>query len=660
MKAVLRICCVFASLIAGLNATVCLAGPLAFVGRMPYSIEMAYKATKIQMEFDLVANGSLPSPVPIVSCQLKGLPSWAQSPVAPSYSATCTYASGPVTTYTGVCDGNPIAPAKQPVFQNKPGSVCTMIVTVTGNPAASGTIDTKLYTPSFTMLLGSRRQSFVSDTFNFSAASGNATGVSRNIIFQSYCPADIYPGMAAGATQPAFMSNGANTLTTCTPGTNAGCYPGSTCVVTGSKNQCFWNVPTPSNSFKLAAYSGSGNPASTTFSVPVYDNGLQQQWSGNMAGRANCTSPGYNCAVSDCGSSSSNGGCPLGSGFSTKGPTTGNEITFQGGQGTSPTYLPKFAGLGIYKACGPTGPGSCNTQTQSLGVDFYDVSIINGVTVPYSIMPISNTTAPYNPIPPTYPTTKDPYSCSVVGNTQATTTLAASAWNFAPTNNPEDYVWVKYNASPGGCTAGGGGPDGCACSTGHTTCTGTGSKCGIAYNTAGSAGSFLSQICGSDEITSTNSETMTTFWTAYEICAVDPTSSVGTIFQCTTGGGDLAHCTGSYSVSCYTSGAPNTCCGCPGPGTSDLWSTILGVLVPSSSTCASTNTTWQVASLGINGAPVGPQPYVKWLKKACPTCYTYPYDDPNSTFTCGNGVASAPVYSNTANYLVTFCPQYAP
>jgi hypothetical protein len=647
------------ALITLVNTALCFAAPLAFVGRMPYSAEMAYKATQIQLEFDLVAN-SPKVPIPIQSCELPGLPHWAIAPKAPTFQATCTYASGPSKSYSGYCNGKPIPLDKQPVFQNKTGSVCTMFVTVSGNPVSSGKIDTKTYSPKFIMKLGSRRQSFISDEFKFSAASGKSTGKSRSIIFQSYCPADIYPAMAAGATQPAYMSSGKNTLATCTVSSNAGCYPGSTCVATGNKNQCFWKVPIPSNGFKLAAYSGTGTPHSTRFSVPVYDNGIQQQWSGNMAGRANCTTPGYQCAVSDCGSNAHNGSCPLGSGFSTKGPITGNEITFQGGEGTLPTLLPKFAGLAIYKACGPSGAGSCVVQTQALPVDFYDVSIINGVTIPYSITPVTNISPPYNPITPSAPPGPDPYSCSVAGNIQETTKLAASSWSFSP-NPSEDYIWVQYNPTPGaGCTVGGGGANGCACSTGHTTCTSANSKCGIAYNPGGNTGTYLKQICGPDVIAGAPGKPMTTYWTADEICAVDSTSSIGVLFQCTTTGKDLNACTGSFAQSCYTKGASNSCCGCPGPSTPDLWSSILGVPVPSSSICANTNTTWQTAALGINGTPVPPQPYVLWLKQACPTCYTYPYDDPNSTFTCGNGVTNSPAYNNTVNYLVTFCPQHAP
>jgi hypothetical protein len=42
-------------------------------------------------------------------------------------------------------------------------------------------------------------------------------------------------------------------------------------------------------------------------------------------------------------------------------------------------------------------------------------------------------------------------------------------------------------------------------------------------------------------------------------------------------------------------------------------------------------------------------PTIAWLKKACPTCYTYPFDDMSSTFTCSDAQRSP----NT-NYSVTF------
>ncbi|KAF8718369.1 hypothetical protein HU200_025349 [Digitaria exilis] len=42
----------------------------------------------------------------------------------------------------------------------------------------------------------------------------------------------------------------------------------------------------------------------------------------------------------------------------------------------------------------------------------------------------------------------------------------------------------------------------------------------------------------------------------------------------------------------------------------------------------------------------GPTKYSRLFKAACPAAYSYAYDDPTSTFTCGAG----------AQYLITFCP----
>ena len=47
------------------------------------------------------------------------------------------------------------------------------------------------------------------------------------------------------------------------------------------------------------------------------------------------------------------------------------------------------------------------------------------------------------------------------------------------------------------------------------------------------------------------------------------------------------------------------------------------------------------------------QPTLKWLKQACPSAYTYPYDDMSSTFTCQNIINGV----NSVNYKITFCPQ---
>ena len=47
------------------------------------------------------------------------------------------------------------------------------------------------------------------------------------------------------------------------------------------------------------------------------------------------------------------------------------------------------------------------------------------------------------------------------------------------------------------------------------------------------------------------------------------------------------------------------------------------------------------------------KPGLLWLKQACPSAYTYPYDDMSSTFTCRKMINNV----NSVNYQVAFCPQ---
>ena len=75
-------------------------------------------------------------------------------------------------------------------------------------------------------------------------------------------------------------------------------------------------------------------------------------------------------------------------------------------------------------------------------------------------------------------------------------------------------------------------------------------------------------------------------------------------------GGALAH-------SGYTPGADSTACGCPDWIKDD-------VFAPSISECNGVNKEWVAKA----------QPWARQLKEACPTAYTFPYDDQTSTFMC--------------------------
>jgi hypothetical protein len=105
--------------------------------------------------------------------------------------------------------------------------------------------------------------------------------------------------------------------------------------------------------------------------------------------------------------------------------------------------------------------------------------------------------------------------------------------------------------------------------------------------------------------------------------AIDgPTGTIEALFQCNS----------PFDVSCFQKGAGPACCGC------STWDDFVPV---ASHACQSTNPLWTQYA----------QPHLEVLKRACPTCYTYPYDDPTSTFTCWNDATL-----NEMSYEIEWCP----
>lgn len=87
--------------------------------------------------------------------------------------------------------------------------------------------------------------------------------------------------------------------------------------------------------------------------------------------------------------------------------------------------------------------------------------------------------------------------------------------------------------------------------------------------------------------------------------------------------GPLAH-------SGYTPGADDEVCGCPD------WVGV-GIQAPAISDCVGVNKEWVALAM----------PWAQHLKKACPTAYTFPYDDQTSTFMCADGDTSVDGFVNT-------------
>ncbi|KAF7983396.1 hypothetical protein HWV62_22413 [Athelia sp. TMB] len=253
------------------------------------------------------------------------------------------------------------------------------------------------------------------------------------------------------------------------------------------------------------------------------------------------------------------------------------------------------------------------------GVDFYDISIIAGVSVPVSISPTVINSANTNP--------NNPYSCGNPGSPNpATTNLGAASWAITPPSI--DYQWIT---PPSGSLT--------TCSS-ASNCP-SGQTCGLYYT----AGNF-EQVCGY----------LSGYWSAGSVCGTNSgTSYMGCNQALTNGGytgtnsafygcGDTSDVSPSLGTkcrttgSCYQPGADQYCCGC------ENWQNVLGTnYVPASTTdCVNTNSKWQSVVL----------PTIEFLKKGCPNCYTYPYDDFSSTFTCENEVNGF----NIQEYTITLCP----
>jgi hypothetical protein len=389
-----------------------------------------------------------------------------------------------------------------------------------------------------------------------------------------------------------------------TCGSDSDCATGASCYA--AKGKCFWNNPTPANqSFQLTT--GSTN----TIQIPEYTaNGIGVVWSGAFGGRTGCTTGGCTSALCTASGENAQGVCSIGVGFQQ--PATQSEPTFI-------TY----------------STGSTPTPT-----DAYDVTLINGANTPISIYPAGQA----------LPASGNPYTCGAPGfnaNVPASglpaNTIGASSWQLASNQSNLAYRYVIPTiASPTRCAA-------------DTDCVSS-QYCGLSYasqsigSTTAPGSGFL--VCG----------TFAGWFTADQICgtnnnftnAIDKNGASVNNFQCPTPitlgtMSNLYQCNAAYAVSCYSSTSAQ-CCGCVN------WSS-QGTTIPVPSNtayvanCSGANTTWTGSFSNTNQ----PQVYdtLLYLKQSCPSCYTYPFDDKSSSFTCSNGSQTT---NNTENYTVEFCP----
>ena len=221
----------------------------------------------------------------------------------------------------------------------------------------------------------------------------------------------------------------------------------------------------------------------------------------------------------------------------------------------------------------------------------------------------------------------NPYWCGAPGCTKETCdpsfTLDRCSWNY----NGGNYTHHLQMVAPRKCSV--------DSDCGHSACDPVSRTCKCS-----SANDCVNgDVCGSTFIAGVGLATacgQTSGWFgAGGICALNP--NLGEPLNCNeavAGQGtrtNLYQCNGANALSCASNGAQSTCCGCP------PWEP--------AGTCINENPQWMKHA----------QPVAKIFKDACPTAYSFPYDDMSSTFVC-RGTNE----NNLNGYTITFCPSGSP
>lgn len=435
----------------------------------------------------------------------------------------------------------------------------------------------------------------------------------RKVTIKNTASQDIWLGIAAGAVACTSNSDcdsnncvGADPTIdksgTCNCASDSDCGDLAQCNT--DNNICFFRLPSLSKGqMNLTKTEGH-----SVICIPAPGSGAIQ-WSGNMFARTGCDSNGQSCDTGDCGAGS-DGICPVGTGGNP--PATLFEFTFS------------------------------NQTGADVGDDFYDESIINGVNLGMSV-DVSGGEAD----------SADPYSCASPGSKTADGDLEACSWSFDVTVDGTDRTTLLRDVKPstitGTCPDGSSSPNSlgyCEC-TADSDCSSESLLCGNALNASSSK---YTMVCG----------TMIGYWTANQICGStintgspfgeplncdtevtnnDGTTSTNTNFHlCTQPDGTTDP---EQAQSCYNDAATVDCCGCGTSASSSLSSDWPTALTPnfggSDNGCFANNSRWVTIA----------QTWLVFLKLACPTVYTYPFDDATSTFTCHKGSSSIPTYTVT-------------
>lgn len=472
----------------------------------------------------------------------------------------------------------------------------------------------------------------------------NASDVARAVTFTNNSSQSIWVGITGGAAasyvnpatptgpvgtgNPSVTAVGSNTCGPSGPG--SACPMGSSCIQGGSSPNasisstpfyCYWDQGTPSSGYQIAAGGGT-----TTLNISKYSLAPGSSpiiWSGNFYGRQNCNPTTGVCSNATCVGAAQGLACGPGTG-ATPGINTLAELTFQ----QSPNVT-----------------------------DYYDVSIIGGANFATQFGPTSanlNTNS------------SNQYTCGAAGSSatlpaggsgyvaNSLSTLPASPWTMGATTasiptgstvSSDTLAKSYFRVVSGG--------SGTSCSV-TGACTTSGEVCGYSgFSALGINGtpSYNSQVCGTqlawvsaNSVWSQNQSTVTNT-SPFSFAALTSGNSVG----------NYQLCTGSTYTAYKPAGAgsPGDACGGVMWGASQTGQTFNNAVwnAPDSDGSIPTGLNITQPTQPVNYASSNwlnyVLPTIRWLKAACPTCYTFPFDDMSSTFQCSNS-------SNSIDYGVIF------
>lgn len=461
---------------------------------------------------------------------------------------------------------------------------------------------------------------------NLALSTVNASATARRVVFVNDSSKKIWLGITGGAAN-SYISPSDSTIPAGTPSANikpgagstcgpsnpaAACPIGATCRQGGASPNsdiektpfyCYYDQGIPVGTAQQDPYLIVPSGGKTVLTIPsqsLSPGGIY--WSGNYYARTNCDSAS-GCDIS-CNKHQTGDGCDPGTGGN-PGIATLAELTFQ----------------------------------QQPQTDFYDVSVINGANFAVEFGPVSAVGQ------------KNSYDCGVAGSRAGNngwagaslSNLPASSWKMGPSiqsfplakpgvlDDPASYFkYVSTSGSRKVCSSAN------PCSAPNEVCgydndaINKGDKsdytrrCGplISWVTANS-------IWGFNQDTSSN---RAPFQFAVSDSHPDGTWVVtGNKVPTTVGNYQL--CNNATYSSYQEKGANQSILACggvmwgdtqnPGPIDNPIGNIGLNITLDDGVVhTASKN--WLTYVL----------PTITWLKIACPTCYTYPFDDKSSTFTC--------------------------